>query len=228
MPGGSSAGEGGATNDFPFGIDPSEDPELAMAIRASIEDEERRRQTTTGGTTEVAKDTEMKETPSSGVDEEDELLRAIAMSMQSLPQNTSTTPTTVVPPDNGDDDEVKKALEMSLMDISKDDVPKTETTFSTDSPKVEPKTETSPKTETTTIPDLSSVMDNPNLVHDILRSLPGIDFEDPAIKGILESVGQQSRDPKSEEEEIELAMKMSLDAKKDEDKKDDENKQGDK
>ena len=42
--GGMGGDAGGATDDFPFGVDPSQDPELALALRMSMEEEKARQE----------------------------------------------------------------------------------------------------------------------------------------------------------------------------------------
>jgi 26S proteasome regulatory subunit N10 len=63
---------------FEFGVDPDLDPELALALRMSLE-EERARQTSQTSTTQV---NAIQSEPSAITDEEAELARAIAMSME--------------------------------------------------------------------------------------------------------------------------------------------------
>lgn len=41
---GGGGADGGATNDFPFGVDPAQDPELAMVLRISMEEERLRQE----------------------------------------------------------------------------------------------------------------------------------------------------------------------------------------
>lgn len=48
-PGGMAAGEAGGSNQFEFGVDPSLDPELAMALRISMEEERARQSAAAGG-----------------------------------------------------------------------------------------------------------------------------------------------------------------------------------
>eukprot|EP01087_Luapelamoeba_hula_P017113 TRINITY_DN536_c0_g1_i1.p1 TRINITY_DN536_c0_g1~~TRINITY_DN536_c0_g1_i1.p1 ORF type:complete len:390 (+),score=88.72 TRINITY_DN536_c0_g1_i1:52-1221(+) len=185
--GGGSGGGGGGAGDFPFGIDPSEDPELAMAIRASIEDEERRRKQ--GG--DDAQDADMQ--AALAAEDEDELLRqAIAMSMASdMQTETTETPSQQTP------------------------------TSSSDAPKPDSAT---PSTASA-LPDLG-VMNDPALVNEILKSLPGVDFDDPSIQSILATVGQQGQQQeqqqgKDDDAEMEEAMRLSMgggDSKKEEDK----------
>lgn len=42
--GGEAGGAGGASEDFPFGVDPTQDPELALALRMSMEEEKARQE----------------------------------------------------------------------------------------------------------------------------------------------------------------------------------------
>lgn len=83
---GAAAANGG---DFPFGVDPEMDPELALALKLSME-EEMARQSKQQPATEKEADKEEEEPPQTmEVDEEDEdalLQQAIALSMQTAQQ----------------------------------------------------------------------------------------------------------------------------------------------
>lgn len=56
-PGGGDAGGAAATEDFPFGVDPSQDPELALALRMSMEEEKARQEKRAREEAEAAKKT---------------------------------------------------------------------------------------------------------------------------------------------------------------------------
>lgn len=83
-----AAGGSGAQGGFEFGVDPEMDPELALALKLSMEEEQARQAALSGGKkTEEPEDNGMDvdEAGPAGVDEEDEdalLQQAIALSMQ--------------------------------------------------------------------------------------------------------------------------------------------------
>ena len=71
----SSSGGGG----FEFGVDPSLDPELALALRISMEEEKARQEK--NSSTETSKD-DQKDVDMMDLTEDEEMARALAMSME--------------------------------------------------------------------------------------------------------------------------------------------------
>lgn len=55
--GGAGGDVGAASDDFPFGVDPSQDPELALALRMSMEEEKARQEKRAREEAEANKDT---------------------------------------------------------------------------------------------------------------------------------------------------------------------------
>jgi len=170
--GGAAGGEGG--EDF-FGIDPNEDPELAMAIRASLEEEKRRRereQKDGGEGAEGAAPTqEAVMTDAGGVDDDEEamLAEAIALSMAS-----QSTPAPAA--------EAEKPAAAPA---------KPETT-----------TATAPAPAAAPAPVGGEVTD-PQFLNDVLGSLPGVDLADPQIQEILASMKAQQEQEKKDEKKDE-------------------------
>jgi len=120
----SGQGEGGAANQFEFGVDPSLDPELAMALRMSMEEEQARQaaavQSTAGPAPEPATpkpvalvpDPEM--IPAEPADEEE-----AAMLKQALEMSESDD----IPMGEGEDDEeeaIQRAIAMSMQKDEKE------------------------------------------------------------------------------------------------------------
>jgi len=192
---GSGGGEGSSgASDFPFGIDPNEDPELLLALRASIEDQQKLQGTD--------KDAQMKEADASA---------------PSLP-----------PLEEDDDELLRQAILMSLNTENAATAMDTQPTSEQGSePKVEPSAQEPERTqapETSMQP--SSGLGTPNehltdatFVNDILKDLPGVDFNDPQIKSILAEMEGSKKD----DEELEKAVRMSMDLEK---KDPDANKEG--
>jgi len=187
------AGAGGRSNDFDAygGVDPSMDPELALALKMSM-DEERARQEAArikeGGA--PAAQTPAESTPAVSQpagdhmmadDDDDELLRqAIAMSMvptetaapATTPAPTPAQPTTAAPAaqdameDLMDEDaEMRLALEMSMAASGEGG-------------------------------DLDNVMADPNFMNEVIASLPGVDPNDPEIKKMIEQMSKQRENDK--------------------------------
>jgi len=172
---GGAAGADNAFADF-GGVDPNMDPELAMALRVSME-EERARQERLAAQAAAAEDAEMSDAaappaaaaaPSAmdlGLSEEEALLQqALAMSMN---ENEPTSSESAKPPamEEDEDDEaaaMQLALQMSLAQAEND----------------QPKEETS---------DISQ----------LVGSLPGVNPNDPAIQSALSNMDEDGDKKKS-------------------------------
>ncbi|XP_022763068.1 26S proteasome non-ATPase regulatory subunit 4 homolog [Durio zibethinus] len=185
----------GGTSDFDFGVDPNIDPELALALRVSMEEERARQEaaakraaeeatrqekgeeepplsdsqaaTTTTTTTEKVADP---------MDEDDALLKqALALSMN-IPGSDSSIGDAEMSEATNDDQELALALQMSMQDSSKDSSAQS---------------------------DVSKVLGDQSFMSSILSSLPGVDPNDPNVKDLLASLpGQsESQEKKNEDEQ---------------------------
>jgi 26S proteasome regulatory subunit N10 len=170
---GAAAGGGGEGGEDFFGIDPNEDPELAMAIRASLEEEKRRREREdkekggAEGAEGAAPTQETVMTDAGDEDEEAMLAEAIALSMQAqASQPTDSAPESAAQP------ETKQEIAAS--------------------------TPAAPASEKAAA-DAGEITD-PQFLNDILASLPGVDPNDPQIQLILESMKAQQQGEKKEGE----------------------------
>ncbi|KAK3633361.1 proteasome regulatory particle base subunit rpn10 [Elasticomyces elasticus] len=67
---GGASGAGGAGNDFEFGVDPSLDPELALVLRMSMEEERERQTRETRASDEAAGKTALESVPEEGKESE--------------------------------------------------------------------------------------------------------------------------------------------------------------
>ncbi|EUC67484.1 26S proteasome regulatory subunit RPN10, putative [Rhizoctonia solani AG-3 Rhs1AP] len=129
VPPGAMGGEASGSTQFEFGVDPSLDPELAMALRISME-EERARQAAVGGpggaaapslpqvpeSVEPASQTTTKETvPSMEEDEEDALLaQALALSQEQADVAMESGESNEMDEDLDEEEEIARAIEMSV------------------------------------------------------------------------------------------------------------------
>lgn len=194
------AGLGGAG--FEFGVDPNEDPELALALRVSMEEqrqrqeEEQRRalggaeagnETNEGGEIPTAKLTE----PT--VMEEDEPNSEEAMLQRALAMSTET------PEDNlpdfanmTEEEQIAFAMHMSMQDA---DEPITHQAK-------RPKTEEAAPMEVDE--DYSEVIADPAFLQSVLENLPGVD---PQSEAVRDAVGSLSKDKKNEKKGDEGAQK---------------------
>ncbi|XP_023539937.1 26S proteasome non-ATPase regulatory subunit 4 homolog [Cucurbita pepo subsp. pepo] len=190
-----AASAGGAG--FDFGVDPNLDPELALALRVSMEEERARQEVAAKRSAEEtskqekggeqpsgAQDTTMNERASAECSDaqktsdpmEDEnalLQQALAMSMED-PVSSHEMQDTEMSDAAIDDPELALALKLSVQEDAKD---------------------------STSQPDMSKLLADQSFVSSILASLPGVDPNDPSVKDLLASMQSQSKpeDKKNEE-----------------------------
>ncbi|KAG9442647.1 hypothetical protein H6P81_018501 [Aristolochia fimbriata] len=191
-----AAGGGG----FDFGVDPNLDPELALALRVSMEEERARqeaaakkaaeeasRQGKEGEQASSSQDATMAEPVSASdpadnkrnelTDYETALLeQALAMSMDD-PRSSQSEGGAVGDTDmseaTAEDQELAFALQMSVQDSAKDQPSQSE---------------------------MNKVLGDQSFVTSILASLPGVDPNDPSVKDLLASLQGQSEQKKDEDQ----------------------------
>lgn len=180
-------GAGMSGSSFEFGVDPNEDPELALALRVSMEeqrqrqeDEARRAQTNDPTVTTVEKtDTTTVKDPTN---DEAMLKRALAMSMDST-EEVADVPEPIPPvvaaaanvPDFShmtEEEQIAFAMQMSMQDHSDFDGVKEEAMEVED--------------------DYAAVMSDPIFLQTVLESLPGVDPQSEAVRQAVSSL--QSKD----------------------------------
>ena len=182
--GGESTGGGGggsAAAEF-GGIDPNLDPELAMALRISMEEERARQEAAAAETpadgaaaeaspaasTEDAPAASTPKTPEApdnedAMDEDDALLQeALAMSMKEDTEGATVEPA-AMEEDDEEDEEMKLALAMSMQQAS---------------------------SEAPAPAAAGGEFNDPAFVNSMLAQLPGVDPSDPAIQAALASINQ--------------------------------------
>jgi len=191
-------GVGTGASDFGFGgVDPNLEPELALALKVSMEEERARQeearkraevqtenkpQIQSSTPNEPPKEVEMSEV---GDEDEDLLQQAIALSMQQekklAEQSASTTNAPPATPSidtqmqDDDDEEMRLAMRMSLT---------SGTTLSSSNQQT--------AASTTSGEEISKeLMEDPNFVNSILMSLPGVDPDDERIKNALKQLEQK-------------------------------------
>ena len=171
----STGGGGGGGGFAEFGgIDPNLDPELAMALRISMEEERARQEAAAsaeGGAAEASPAAPTEEAPAAStpktpeapdnddaMDEDDALLQeALAMSMK---EDEGATVEPAAMEEDEDDDEMKLALAMSMQQ--------------SEAP----------------APAAAGEFNDPAFVNSMLAQLPGVDPNDPAIQAALASINQ--------------------------------------
>jgi 26S proteasome regulatory subunit N10 len=195
---GSPAGAGGG-NDFAEygGVDPNLDPELAMVLRISMEEERARQeriareeaaaQGDTGGETATEgdgepssgnnnEDVKMEETQSFGMDlgdEDAQLAQALAMSMaegQAAQEPAAASGNNNNQDEDNDDDEIAMALALSMANQAEDT-------------------------------EKEQQFEDPAFVQQLMGSMPGVDQNDPAIQEALKNLEAANQEKKDEDDD---------------------------
>lgn len=219
-----------ASGDFAgLGVDPNLDPELALALKVSME-EERARQalrssegasqsspapTTSSTPAATSTDTSMVEAE----DEQELLQQAIAMSMSQLtgaaPTTTSTTATTStsagpsisVPkpesstPAHAPTTTVKTdAKDTSMMEVDEDEEMRLAMQMSLQADREKTEKQAQQQPQQATT-DINKIIEDPNFVNQVLMSLPGVDPNDDRIKSVLASLTGEKKEDKEKEKD---------------------------
>jgi len=181
---GSGAAGGGQGLDW---VDPEIDPELAMAIRLSMESAEQERKkfedaakAESGAAAASSGPAAGSSTGGGGLEEDPEFLAAMRASMAGVAQDDA-------------DDELAKALALSLETAAADNNKDGETTPLLKEEKAEEmKVEGEVKKE-----EKEEVVDDA-IIEQVLLELPGVDTADPEIQALLASIKQSKEDEKKD------------------------------
>jgi len=195
-----------------FVVDPNLDPELAMALKVSLEEERARqeeaRKKTEGGKSQETTDnlntattstspnittSPTKEVSMTDVDDDELLQQALAMSMTPAPPQEVKS---LKPSDSGLATNENNNKDANMQDLNEDEQIRMALEMSMTEKNPTPQTNQQKNTEQA-VPDLSQVMDDPNWVNSVLSSLPGVDPNDERIKSVLASL--KSKTPNTEE-----------------------------
>ncbi|KAG4212530.1 hypothetical protein ERO13_A02G171600v2 [Gossypium hirsutum] len=180
-----AAAAAGGISGFEFGVDPNLDPELALALRVSMEEERARQEAAAKKAAEESskqekggeeQDATMTERASEGASEADnkknEFLQALAMSMDE-PASSQDLQDTEMSDAAAEDPELALALQLSVQDSAKD---------------------------SSSQADMSKLLADQSFVSSILASLPGVDPNNPSVKEVLASMQSQS-EPRQKQDE---------------------------
>ncbi|XP_028391060.1 26S proteasome non-ATPase regulatory subunit 4-like [Dendronephthya gigantea] len=175
-------------------FDPSNDPELALAIRVSLEEQRQRQE-------EENKNTDAEGTaPSEEIPDSEEALLQQALRMSGAVSDTSVGSTPF--PDDvsmmSEADQIAYAIKMSLQG---DETGSEAETLNMDSSRETTPMETDP-TRTSMdadIQDFSEEMADPDFLHSVLGSLPNVDPDSEAVKAAIGQATQQ-RDSKKKDD----------------------------
>ncbi|OXU27389.1 hypothetical protein TSAR_013853 [Trichomalopsis sarcophagae] len=178
------AGIGGAA--FEFGVDPNEDPELALALRVSME-EQRQRQEDEARRTQPDVPAPIKEEPKEVSNEEAMLKRALAMSLEGSEESSvateSTAPSSGSVPDFAhmtEEEQIAFAMQMSMQDQQELEGPQKEEPMEVEE-------------------DYATVMSDTEFLQSVLENLPGVDPQSEAVRQAVGSL-QQNKDKEKEKE----------------------------
>ncbi|KAI8499488.1 26S proteasome non-ATPase regulatory subunit 4 [Branchiostoma belcheri] len=178
--GGAPMGALGSEGNFDFGVDANADPELALALRVSMEEQRaRQEEEARKATSESATETGV--TPASTVTEADSeeamLERALAMSME-RGEMADDTPMPTVDFDNmTEEEQIAYAMQMSLQSVQTPEL------SNLANPPSEAETDTPVAMETESASAQS-----------VLENLPGVDPNSEAIRTAVDSLRQQAKD----------------------------------
>ncbi|KAB0359465.1 hypothetical protein FD755_001081, partial [Muntiacus reevesi] len=177
------AGEGGAmlglgASDFEFGVDPSADPELALALRVSME-EQRQRQEEEARRAAAASAAEagIATTGTEGERDSDDALLKMTISQQEfgrtgLPDLSSMT----------EEEQIAYAMQMSLQGAEFGQAESADMDASSAMDTSEPTKEE----------DDYDVMQDPEFLQSVLENLPGVDPNNEAIRNAMGSLASQA------------------------------------
>uniref|UniRef100_A0A5B6ZTA2 26S proteasome non-ATPase regulatory subunit 4 n=1 Tax=Davidia involucrata TaxID=16924 RepID=A0A5B6ZTA2_DAVIN len=193
-----AAAAAGGVAGYDFGVDPNLDPELALALRVSMEEERARQEAAAKKAAEEAakqekggeqqsssQDATMTENVSVAasedenktndlMDDENALLQqALAMSMDDAAASLAVRDTDMSEA-AADDQDLALALQLSVQDSTKDQSGQT---------------------------DMSKLLADQSFVSSILASLPGVDPNDPSVKDLLASMQSQSESQQKKNED---------------------------
>ncbi|CAK9321402.1 unnamed protein product [Citrullus colocynthis] len=181
-----AASAGGAG--FDFGVDPNLDPELALALRVSMEEERARQEAAAKrAAEETSKQEKGGEQPSGS---QDTTMNERASAESSDAQKTSD-------PMEDENALLQQALAMSMEDpASSQDLRDTEMSDAAMDPELALALQLSVQEDakdSTSQPDMSKLLADQSFVSSILASLPGVDPNDPSVKDLLASMQSQSK-----------------------------------
>ncbi|XP_013381757.1 26S proteasome non-ATPase regulatory subunit 4 isoform X2 [Lingula anatina] len=175
---------------FEFGVDPNEDPELALALRVSMEEQRARQEDEARKT--VA-ETASESGAGTATSEETLLQQALAMSMGQEEGTMSETPRDFDPSGMSEEEQIAMAMAMSLQGSETTPIPM-ETDDGTGA--TSEQKDKKPEDE-----DYSEVMNDPEFLQNVLENLPGVDPQSEAIRSAVGSLTKKGEDTKGEKKD---------------------------
>ncbi|KAK7109919.1 hypothetical protein V1264_013875 [Littorina saxatilis] len=187
-------GSGAPTGGYEFGIDPNEDPELALALRVSMEEQRARQESDArkAVTASVAEST----TLSTASTDEALLEKALAVSTATTGTGDSASPAATPSSDfntMSEDEQIAYALRLSMENTGVEESAAAPMEVET----AEGATASAGKKDEE---DYSEVMQDPDFLQSVLENLPGVDPNSAAIKDAMKTLTSDTpRDGKDKE-----------------------------
>ncbi|KAL9983494.1 hypothetical protein ACROYT_G005677 [Oculina patagonica] len=194
-----------------YGFDPNSDPELALALRVSMEEQRQRQEEEARRVT--AASGEEAPTPEAPIADSEEAMLQQALSMS--------TPQTPVFDFNAmtEEQQIEYAMRLSLQNLEAESVADRGSDKETAGKQDEKEGQAGASAmETDTqgddAQDITGVMSDPDFIKNVLSTLPGVDPSSEAIQKVMTSLAQQDSEEGKDEDEP-LDEESSKDKKKD-------------
>jgi len=186
---------------FEFGVDPNEDPELALALRVSMEENRARQAREEAGS--GAMDTSAAEpgTASAAPAPEDEAMLARALEMSMEPGDSKSTSNTAPSSEPNlaamtEEEQIEYAMRMSMQESDATEGATKEEKMDVDDT---PAKAGSKSTDEGGEEDYSEVMNDPEFLQSVLESLPGVDPQSEAMRQAMGALtGSAKKEDKDE------------------------------
>ncbi|KAL4231667.1 26S proteasome non-ATPase regulatory subunit 4 [Mactra antiquata] len=174
---------------FEFGVDPNEDPELALALRVSME-EQRARQEEEARKVQTESAEAAGKGPIEASNDEAMLEQAISMSMGGGVEEQQKTPSVPDFASMSEEDQIAYALQMSMQNSADNSSSNTPAPMDTD----DTETSTAGKSEagSKADEDYSELTQDQEFLQQVLENLPGVDPNSEAIRNAMSSLTKDS------------------------------------
>jgi len=191
---------------FEFGVDPNEDPELALALRVSMEENRARqaREEAAAGSATMDTSTVEPGTASTVPAPEDEamLARALEMSMEPGEPKSSANTGAAAEPNLAamtEEEQIEYAMRMSMQESDTAEGTSKDEKMDVDEPSTKEGSSNPAQTEEGAEEDYSEVMNDPEFLQSVLESLPGVDTQSEAMRQAMGALtGSTKKDDKEE------------------------------
>ncbi|CAC5406298.1 PSMD4 [Mytilus coruscus] len=190
------SGAGLQATGFEFGVDPNEDPELALALRVSME-EQRARQEDEAKKAIESTATETTPVQETGTNDEAMLREALTMSL-GQEEEAAPTPSGQNFSSLSEEEQIAYAMQLSLQNSADNTTENTPAPMDVDD---EAKTPVQKSEEAGADEDYSEVINDPTFLQSVLEGLPGVDPQSEAIQNAISSVKDGSKKDKDDKKD---------------------------